>query len=58
MGRLKDHMMDIEEFCQKTMDEGTTFPEYMKAVQEEYPNDYMSQEYAESIWHDFWKNYY
>jgi len=58
MGRLKDHMMDIEEFCDTIMNEGCDFSQYMKAVEEEYPNDHMSQEYAESIWRDFWKNYY
>lgn len=58
MGRLKDHMMDIEEFCDSIMNEGYNFFEYMKAVEEKYPNDSMSQDHAESIWHEFWKTYY
>lgn len=56
MSRLKDHMLDIEYFCQQLYADGVTYYDYIKKVEAQYPNDSMSVDYAETYWQTLTKN--
>jgi hypothetical protein len=50
MSRLKDHMLDIDALCEECIEEGFDYEQFIAVIRTTYPNDSMSQDYAESVW--------
>jgi hypothetical protein len=50
MSRLKDHMLDIDALCEECIEEEFSYEQFQAVIRTTYPNDSMSQDYAESVW--------
>ena len=50
MSILKDHLLDIDALREECIVEVFSYEQFQAVIRTTYPNDSMSQDYAESVW--------